>query len=99
MHTHSPTHLLLQLLLALSNPGDLREGVNDRRHAIVVNVRVAAQHALHCNDSLVFGLVRQHRTVDHIANRVNADSVRKEEEEEEEVEVEDDEDEYMLADF
>ena len=51
--------LLLELLLCLAHPRNLRVGVDDRRHAVVVNVRVATEHALHADDALVLGLAER----------------------------------------
>lgn len=45
--------------------------VDDRGHAVVVDVHGAAEHALAGDDALVLSLVRQHGAVDAVADRVD----------------------------
>lgn len=69
--------LLFQLLLGLADPGDLGERVDNRGHAVVVDVRRAAlRDRLHAHDTLVFGLVRQHGSLDAVTNGINVRHVR-----------------------
>jgi len=63
--------LLLQLLLALANPRDLGMRVDYTGHAVVVDVHVAAVDALNGDEALIFSLVRQHGSVDAVADGVN----------------------------
>ena len=66
------TDLFLAHLLGSAHPGDLGVRVDDGGHAHVVDVRRPPAHALHADDALVLGLVRQHRACDHVADRVDA---------------------------
>lgn len=61
----------LQCFLGLADPGHLRVGVHNAWHAIVVDVHVAAFHALDADDALVLGFVGQHRAVDDVADGIN----------------------------
>mmetsp|Transcript_69082 Transcript_69082/g.202256 ORF Transcript_69082/g.202256 Transcript_69082/m.202256 type:complete len:347 (+) Transcript_69082:295-1335(+) len=69
--------LLLEILLCLANPCHLWVGVNDGRHAVVVEVRLLARgEELGDERPLILGLVRQHRPLDNVANGVDARQVR-----------------------
>ena len=54
----------------------LRVRVDDRGHAVVVNVDGSAEHTLAGNDALVLGLVGQHGAVDAVADGVNVGNHR-----------------------
>ena len=70
-------YFLLELLLVLADPRDLRVSVDDRWHTIVVDVRHAAVHnRLDAHDAFVLGLVCQHRTLNAVADRIYARYVR-----------------------
>src|SRR5690606_28080311 len=62
----------LQFLLGASDAGDLRRGVDDARHRLVVDVAALAGQVLGDGDALLLGLVRQHRAGDRVADRVDA---------------------------
>lgn len=60
--------LALQVLFGLANPGDLGVGVHDRGNAAVVDVTVALLDVLNNGNSLLLGLVGQHRAKGDITN-------------------------------
>ncbi len=66
------TYLGLQLLLALADPCNLGMRVQYGRNTVVVNVRMPSNDALDADDPLVLGLVRQHRSVHHVADGEDA---------------------------
>src|SRR5690625_395508 len=68
--------LLLELLLALADRGDLRFGVDDAGHQAVVDVSGVAGEDLCQSDAVLLGLVRQHGPLDHVPYGVNALHVR-----------------------
>ena len=53
--------LRLEILLVLTDPGNLWVGVDDAGDAVVVDVDGTSHHALAGNDGLVLRLVGQHR--------------------------------------
>lgn len=63
--------LVLEFLLVLANPGNLRVGVHDRGNNTVVDVAVALLEIFDSGNSLLLSLVSQHRTEGHIANAAN----------------------------
>src|SRR5262249_43031037 len=60
------------LLLRRPDAGDLRPGVDDAGHRIVVDVRLLPGQALGKGDAVLLGLVRQHGAVDQVADGVHA---------------------------
>eukprot|EP00042_Codosiga_hollandica_P043511 m.412814 g.412814 ORF g.412814 m.412814 type:complete len:337 (-) comp56570_c0_seq2:503-1513(-) len=65
----------LQLLLRLTNPSDFGGCVEYGRHAVVVDVRLATKNSLNAENTLILGLVRQHRSVNDVTNRVDVGDV------------------------
>lgn len=61
----------LEIFFCFADPADFRVRVDDRWHAIVINVDWATLDALHADNALVFGLVGQHGAVDAVADGVN----------------------------
>lgn len=59
---------LLDLLLSLSNPSNLRVGVHDRGDGGVVNVAVTGGNVLSGSNSLLLGLVGQHGAESDVTN-------------------------------
>ena len=64
--------LLFRLLFGHSNASQLGIGVNDSGDRIIINMAIFSRDPLDAGDPLVLGLMRQHRTCDHVADRVNA---------------------------
>src|SRR5690606_42004320 len=62
----------LELLFGLADPGDFGSGVDHARHQGVVHVTRLAGDDLDAGDRVLFGLVGQHRPVDHVADRPDA---------------------------
>ena len=62
----------LELLLGLADPRDLGVRVHDGRDRVVVDVPVALGDVLHCGDTLLLGLVREHGPECHVANALDA---------------------------
>lgn len=70
-------YFLLELFLGFSDPGDLRERVDNRGHTVVVDVRSAAlSDRLHAHNALVLGLVRQHGALNAVTNGVDVGHIR-----------------------
>ena len=59
----------LELLLGLAHPGDLGRGVDHRRDGVEVEVRLLAGDALGHHHALLLGLVGEHRSAHHVADR------------------------------
>ena len=51
----------VELLFRLADGGDLRVGEHDRRHEVVIDMRVAGLHPLNTRDAILFRLVGEHR--------------------------------------
>ena len=66
----------LQLFLGLADRGDFRPGVDDRRDRVVIDLGFLPGQPLDDGDAFFLGLVRQHRPVDHVADRVEAGHIR-----------------------
>jgi len=62
----------LQLFFGFTDRGDFRLGVDDSGNGIVIHMTVPGDDAFDTGDGFFFGLVSQHRTTDHITDRVNA---------------------------
>lgn len=62
---------LLEFLLGLANPGNLGEGVHDRRNAAVVDVAVALLDVLDDSNGLLLSLVGKHGAEGDITNAAN----------------------------
>jgi len=60
---------LLQLVLGLAHPGDLRVCVHNGGDGVVVDVSVAASELLRHRDTLLLGLVCEHGSDHHVADR------------------------------
>lgn len=60
--------LVLQVLLALANPGNLGVCVHDGGNGGIVDVTVALLDVLDGSDSLLLSLVGQHRTEGNVTN-------------------------------
>ncbi|EGE56106.1 hypothetical protein RHECNPAF_750070 [Rhizobium etli CNPAF512] len=65
----------LQLFLGLADRSDLGLRVDDARNDIVIDVAMLAGEDFGQRHTLVFRLVRQHRTLDHIADRIDAGDI------------------------
>src|SRR5579872_3205870 len=63
---------VFQFLFGFADAGDLRERVDDVRDHVVIDVAGLAGEQLGDRDALLFGLVRQHRTGDGVADGVDA---------------------------
>ena len=68
----------LQFLLGLADRSGLRPGVDDRRDRVVIHFGLLSRQALDNRDAFFFGLVRQHRPADDIADRIDAGHVCRE---------------------
>lgn len=62
---------LLELLLALTDPGDFGMGVHDRGNGAVVDVAVALGDVLDGSDSLLLSLVGKHGAEGNVTNGTN----------------------------
>src|SRR5262249_14970670 len=65
----------LYLLFGGADAGHFRPGVDDAGDGVVVDVRFHAGHALDAGDTVVLGLVGQHRPGDQVADREDARDV------------------------
>ena len=65
----------LELLFRLPDPRDFRRGVDHPRHGVEVDVRVLTGDAFGHRHTFLFGLVRQHRPTNHVANRPDVGEV------------------------
>src|SRR5438128_1030557 len=63
---------LLQLFLGLADRRHFRRGIHDAWDNIVVHVADLACNDLGTGDALVLGLVREHRSRHHVADRIDA---------------------------
>lgn len=66
---------LLELLLVLTNPGDLGVGVDDGGNGIVVDVTVAGGNHLRDSEALILGLVGKHRAKGGVTNAADVGDV------------------------
>mmetsp|Transcript_11048 Transcript_11048/g.27175 ORF Transcript_11048/g.27175 Transcript_11048/m.27175 type:complete len:482 (-) Transcript_11048:59-1504(-) len=62
---------LLELLLRLSDRRNLGKCVNHSRNGIIIDVSGIARNSLYCCNALFFRLVREHGSIDAVANRVD----------------------------
>ena len=58
-----------ELLFGLTDPGDLRVGVNNPGNGVEVDMPMLAGDALSHGHALFFGLVRQHGAAHHVTHR------------------------------
>ncbi len=62
------SYLFLEHFLSLADPCDLRMCVDDRRYTVIVNVWHSSADTFYTNNTFIFCLVCQHRTMDCITN-------------------------------
>lgn len=67
--------LSLEVLLVLTDGGDLRVGVDDTGDGVVVDVAVLASHDLDSGNTFLLGLVGEHGTSDNITDGVDRGDV------------------------
>lgn len=63
---------MFQLLLGLADPGNLGKRVDDRGYAVVVDVGCATLgDRFHAHDTFVLGFMRQHGSLDAVADGID----------------------------